>query len=584
VFVLGFILVSMALMIAILVGLGTLLFERDPASDLTIFDYAISGILIVGLIGLLSNFFVPIDRGISDLTALAGLTAAVINRRQIWCSLQGRLTLSLSLMGALLGMCTIGVVVTPMHFDTGLYHLQEIEWLEQSTKVLGLANLHYRFGFNSLWFTIATMADVVRSSHLEIFLVDAVLFIVVIGALANSNYPVKRNYPIGFSLVFAATLVVVLLTTIQTTVFSVIFASPSYDLPASLMTMYAFYAYFRTLEGREPNMRYLMCLLGASGMAVMIKLSSAPILLLIPMSLCQLARLGDWRFIAVLQSRFVVSLAGLAIIWIASGVLSSGCIAFPIAMTCMPDLAWAVSVADVQSLELIIKAWARMPTEHFMDAVTGWSWVTSWPATMLAYRAFVPAWTMAFAIALMAGVAIGLCDRLLPAMRPTGSRSEPQHHRRTTLKSIGLAVLVSCIGNLFWIIAAPDPRFGAGFLIVLPALVTAAITWRLSSSGLALSFICSGPVFACMVAAVASAFALGQWSTARGSVSSWPQIPVITTKERQFGPQFRANVPVSGQQCWDAPRPCVPGGGAGAQSIRETDWLLWHVYMNAAVP
>ena len=38
------------------------------------------------------------------------------------------------------------------HYDTGLYYLQNIQWIEHYPVVKGLANLHGRFGFNSHFF------------------------------------------------------------------------------------------------------------------------------------------------------------------------------------------------------------------------------------------------------------------------------------------------------------------------------------------------------------------------------------------------------------------------------------------------
>ncbi|EMO63800.1 hypothetical protein LEP1GSC133_1179, partial [Leptospira borgpetersenii serovar Pomona str. 200901868] len=38
---------------------------------------------------------------------------------------------------------------SPFAYDSGLYHIQSIKWIQEYSVVPGLANLHGRFGFNS---------------------------------------------------------------------------------------------------------------------------------------------------------------------------------------------------------------------------------------------------------------------------------------------------------------------------------------------------------------------------------------------------------------------------------------------------
>lgn len=43
--------------------------------------------------------------------------------------------------------------------DTGLYHAHCVKWLVEYGLVPGLANLHYRLGYNSAWFAFAALFD-----------------------------------------------------------------------------------------------------------------------------------------------------------------------------------------------------------------------------------------------------------------------------------------------------------------------------------------------------------------------------------------------------------------------------------------
>jgi hypothetical protein len=577
--IVGFVFASMTLVIAILIGLGSILVPWSWRLDISVFDYAIFGLLVVSIVGLIANMFMPVHMYLCALTALAGLMTAVIKRRQLWESFHGRQFLMLGVVCGLIGMSTIGAIITPMNYDTGLYHLQAIQWLEYSTRVFGLANLHYRLGFNTLWFIIVVMFDFGRHNHSEIFLINSVVLVVVIGALISPPPgDAKLDGPDSFSTVFAACIVVVLLTTIRTWAFDSIFSSPGYDFPAALMVIYSFCAFLRTYERPSIAGHHFLCLAAASMIAVMIRLSAAPVLLLLPASLYLVVFRDGWSLTDALRNRVVVCLVLVSGLWIASGIISSGCLAFPIAMTCIPSLPWTVSIHDARQVEVIIMAWARHPTQYFLDASAGWSWLVTWPKTMLAFRPFLVTSAISYAFVIVVGVGIGLWDRSIPKMQPRDSLARFRDSGQEVPTVIVYTVLVSCAGNALWFLAAPDPRFGAGFLIVLPALLAASGAWWLSSQGRALAFVCSRPSLACAVLACASTFILGNWSTAAQALPSWPQVPVVAVREQQFGPSFRANVPISGDQCWDAPRPCTPGGNAGALAIHERDWLLWHLF------
>jgi hypothetical protein len=47
------------------------------------------------------------------------------------------------------------LIIKPGHFDTYLYHMSSIQWIEQYRAVPGLANVQERLGFNSSIFVLS---------------------------------------------------------------------------------------------------------------------------------------------------------------------------------------------------------------------------------------------------------------------------------------------------------------------------------------------------------------------------------------------------------------------------------------------
>ena len=145
--------------------------------------------------------------------------------------------------------------------------------------------------------------------------------------------------------------------------------------------------------------------------------------------------------------------------------------------SCIAALPWTPPLGDIAEFAALITAWARSPNAHALEAAHGWAWLKDWPSLMLARRSFIPGTSWSLAVAASIGVALALTERLaVKAGRPERGFGPGPF-------SIGYAIAIGCLGNLFWFLAAPDPRFGIGFLLALPALVIASGTRTLAADG-----------------------------------------------------------------------------------------------------
>jgi hypothetical protein len=570
----------LAIIIIPLAGFGSVLTGHYSSSEIGFCDQTLIGLLAVTAIGLVLNFFTPLHLYIALGGAAAGAACFALNRRRMWCSLGEHPILMLLALGVLLLMCAVGAVITPLSYDTGLYHLQAIEWIEHSAKVFGLANLHSRLGFNTIWFVHGAMFDLTRTGHRGIFLLNPAIFVVMMGAMLQPMFERHWGAAVRTSDIFAAIVAVLFLVNAKHLVFDWMSASPGYDLPSSLMAIYAFWAFLRMFETKSGSQGRFVLLLASSVAAVAVKLSAAPVLLLLPGAIFHLSHKRELHITQVIGDPVVACLVVVGTAWIAAGVASSGCLAFPAASTCLTGLPWAVPQKDVGDIALTISAWARSPDQHYLQAATGWSWLETWPRTMLAKRAFLPgtAWTLA-AIAFL-GLGMAAIDRYLGQTRFT------ETHARPAAWSAGFATLVGCIGVALWFITAPDPRFGVGFLLATPAL---AVAWgiRCMASGVGfIGFATGGVALTGLVAVCSGWFIVNSWANASQAEKSWPSIPAVVVKERALGQQFRVNVPVGSDQCWDAPRPCAPNNFPGLP-LKERRIVFWRALepdSTAAVP
>ena len=435
--VLGFI----ALTIVVLSGFGAALAGGRQASDRTFFDLAILGLLLVSAIGLVANFFVPLSLHLVIATGVVGIACFALHRKLLWASLGPRPGAMLAVLAALLAMDGIGVLITPLSYDTGLYHLQVIEWLEQAPKVFGLANLHYRFGVNSIWFLDASMFDFIRGSHVCIFLLNTTLFTIIIAALIQPLVSVTAgNSPARFSDLYAVVVAAVLLANAESVMFNQLFASPENDLPGALLLVYAFWAFLRVFERDADKDARLLQLLVAGALAVMIKIATAPVLLLLPVAVCAVIARDRRRVKGLVGNPILLCLVTVGAAWMATGLISSGCIAFPAGSTCIAALPWTPPLGDITAFATLITAWARLPNAHVWEAAHGWAWLKDWPSLMLARRSFIPGMSWSFAVAAGVGLVLALAERFALKTR----RQDPSFGPGPLV--IGYAIAIGCLG------------------------------------------------------------------------------------------------------------------------------------------
>ncbi len=215
---------------------------------------------------------------------------------------------------------------------------------------------------------------------------------------------------------------------------------------------------------------------------------------------------AGWVVIAAVKRRAlaprqrILALAGVCALilpWTAHGLLASGCALFPVVASCFPELPWATPLSVTAAENESIRSWARWPGIPPGLAPRGWGWLPQWG--------------------------------------------------RSLVKSPHTCIPLA-------------PRFGFAFLLpiaILPLAIGTATRWRaLRASARTVS----------IMAAIAAAISFTWWSVrplrklrpATYAFVSWPALPSPAVERKVTVPGTGVWVPVTGDQCWDAPLPCTP--------------------------
>jgi hypothetical protein len=304
-----------------------------------------------------------------------------------------------------------------------LYHIQAIKWIESYPVVPGLANLHDRFGFNPIFFNLCAGFSFREWVGQPIFPLNTLIF-TVFSAWVLSKIRVIRH----LSDLFLWGLVGYFMSSYL----FVLISSPSTDILAALLS---FYILFRAWEVKKWAIYELFVFSILIGFALMVKLSTAPLILLLFWGLLASKNPKYWLFSALI---------GLFISggWIARSYYISGFLVFPFPKLDVFSPDWKIPTELVEITKNAIQDWAKKPDADYQSVRNSpiSEWFGGWWMLKNRYQKLL--------------LCLVLCSPLFFGIIT---------YLRKDFKLFGVGIC-AFLGAIFWFWSAPDIRFGLGFL------------------------------------------------------------------------------------------------------------------------
>jgi hypothetical protein len=515
--------------------------------------------LLVGLVPIMLFGVIAQRRNLAD--ALAAISFG----QNGWRSL---IALAISCVG--IAIVTSREVV---HFDTGFYQLPQVIWLQDHGLVTGLGLLHHRFGYNSIWLAlVAPIQDLSHEGRLVAIgstIACTLLAFHVVHAAGRIVSAVGR--PADWFLVaaplsgaFSAWLVSAMI-------------SSSPDVPIWILAI--LFGWVLLIDrDRQLGPVAVMIAVGAAA----IKLSAAP--LVIGAAIYVL-----WTRQLTLRSLLATGLFAALTLGavMAANVVTSGCLMFPAAATCLP-LPWAIPKETAVAVTQFISHWPLFGNINEFNATDIAAYANgTLPVLPMGQRLWL-IWSGANPLswALLAAVIALACASLRDLAGRAGA----------------VALLVAIVGLVFCV-SVPAYRFAVGWVGLLAGLAAVAVAdwagcWsipRLPSNELARVWGRHGMIVGALcVVVLGLAFSSidrtgdrdlresGFADRPTGLAKRWLLPPTLvahqlnpakgmisgTTIPRSDPTQWvetRVNGvallrPQSGEQCWGIRRACVPPG------------------------
>lgn len=410
-------------------------------------------------------------------------------------------------------------------YDTGLYHLQAIRWIQGYPAVPGLANLHDRLALGAPWFVAQALFDPELLGGRYSFSLNGLVFAGSVACFLGGLAGGREHLP--FSRLLRLGCVPLAFWLLRRYL-----SSSGPEVMLALTSWVVLLLLAEKLESgsgaRLDSTAFVIT--GLAVFAAVTKLSAAPLLL----APAWLIGRGLWtdrhRAVALTGFAFVVAAP-----FLIRNVILSGYLLIPVPWTRVPGLAWAVPRERMDSLLARIGNWARVANGPAVPALDLAAWLPAWIGRLT--------WVERVLLAVPPLLALGYAGWML-------------WRRRTPdwPPGFGLLAALTLAGTLFWLCTAPDPRFGWGFFpflaLLLAAVPVSRVMDRLPRMAVALVLAILLLDQGLRVISRQGAELADAWL--------WPvPPPAVETRPVAIG-SISVAVPVQGEQCWDMPIPCAP--------------------------
>ena len=475
----------------------------------------------------------------------------IVTSYRRWFSQSTRLSRSKLLFIVAVGLTVSAWIASramlpPNAYDSGLYHLNAVRWINSYPIIPGLGNLHGRLAFNQTFFLYVAALNFYPLFGNGRSIANSFLFLLTIATAFDLLRPVFKkpsillgSHPFQYiSIIFMFPILAYLAFTSEG------IASPSPDLTSSLLqiSMFMFFVngigYLISGQHEQDHAAMLLVILAAT--AVTIKLSNLAFSTVIYGFVLTYAwKKSRKRIRRVIY--FALPVIVLFTIWCVRGFVLSGAPLYPSTIGYIP-IDWAVPREKVIDEANWIYSWARQTHTHWSIVLGSWNWFEPW---ILKTSKNIIGVIYPFSVFI-----IFCIFALIISIFKKGRK----------LEIIELAILSPLLVSLFyWFFTAPDPRFSNAIFFLMP-ISAILITFTLIQDRFSVRLFVI-IVFIAFISANLNfiTYAVKNYREIKSiSTSGWYSVKEIPLDKRITNSGLIVYIPKTDYLCWDAPLPCAP--------------------------
>lgn len=392
----------------------------------------IIGLFFTALISMAAHFLTALDLTFTILLLSFGLVLFWLKKEKILLSFPWKIFFSMVLF-----FCYVAYL-SPGHGDTPLYHWQAVKWIFSEKIVIGLVNLHSRFGFNSGWWLILAALNPLKSLEFCSFLSTLPYFACsMLLAFFYKYFRVELLLTLIFFAILSSDFIELNMGCVATD-------GPAFGVVAAIFLVIAYW------DSSEKLKNYFWIL---PSLALLISIKPS----MMVMSLVLLILFFKKNLKEIVQYSWLPLIY--LFLFSVRGFLTSGYPLYPLHIPKSQWVSWAATNQMIQEEMISITGWARNGGENFKQSVTNWDWLPSWFAVN-GNRTFIEFFVGIILLFILFRKKIPLRNQLLSS--------------------------VCILGLMVWFTSAPDTRFGLGYIYGLWLLVLSPLVVELNKKHLAI--------------------------------------------------------------------------------------------------
>ena len=409
-------------------------------------DRSILGCIFLSFLVLLLNFFLPLNRELNTLLLVSGIIFMLVKRKS---SFQKKEFFYIILTSIITSSLIIYSNVNRP--DAGLYHLPYVSILNENKIIIGLSNIHFRFGVVSIIQYLSAINNnlIFKNIGIVIPLASIVTFFIIY--FFNKVLKMIKNAEnISQANIFALFIVIFISYKINR------YSSFGNDAVAHLSL---FYLLSKLLDKKKLDLSFI------SLIAVYVFMSKTTLIiaLIIPLYFFL-------KNISFKNTKITYSLSSLFFIcWLIKNLMISGCLIYPIEQTCFKNLNWT----DIKEVKI--------------ESISGEAWSKDWPnrsdhkISMEEYNKkfnWFSSWSKKHGIIILKIVVpyFLVCLIIIYLIREKKTSKEVISISKN--QNLNFFIFFSLIGIFLFITKFPLYRYGYSYLISFFILMINLVFWK----------------------------------------------------------------------------------------------------------
>ncbi len=314
---------------------------------------------MLSFIALFMNFFLPLDRLFNSIILLSGVFILILKKKIKFEKVEICFLIIVSLLASLLILYSN--VNRP---DAGLYHLPYVSILNENKIIIGLSNLHFRFGHVSIIQYLSAINNnfILGENGIVIPLASIVSAFFVF--FFNNVFEIFRKKEIDTTKIFSLFIIVFISYKINR------YSSFGNDAVGHLTLLYLI-SYF--LQNKKPDLKYLILI----SVFAFLNKTTMVISFLIPLFVfIKTFKLSHFKLLVSFPSTLLA-------LWIIKNLLISGCVLYPLKETCILKFQWT-DIVEAKNENMSAEAWAKSWPDRQDKNVSmenfnkNFNWFNSW--------------------------------------------------------------------------------------------------------------------------------------------------------------------------------------------------------------